>query len=141
MSFTCILVQNEPNEIPLRKGPWPFSFERSATFPPQADPVLVDLLSSVVARGGGGGPCGRSPPTRWVLSTLPLLTPQCQSWRKSGECSCNTVTAEVPWRQVLGFTHHILCYLGCQAQSPPCCPTFMDRLCYAFHVHCPAQPR
>ena len=30
---------------------WPFSFERSATFPPQADHVLVDLFSSMVARG------------------------------------------------------------------------------------------
>ena len=49
MSFTCIPVQIEPNESPLRKRL--FSFERSATFPPQADPVLVDLFSSVVARG------------------------------------------------------------------------------------------
>ena len=33
------------------KGSWPFSFERWATFPPQADHVLVDLFSSVVDRG------------------------------------------------------------------------------------------
>ena len=48
MSFTCIPVQTEPNKSPLRK---PFSFERSATFPSQADHVLVDLFSSVVDRG------------------------------------------------------------------------------------------
>ena len=33
------------------KGSWPFSFERLATSPPQADHVLVDLFSSV-ADGG-----------------------------------------------------------------------------------------
>ena len=33
------------------KGSWPFSFERSATSPPQADHVLVDLFSST-ADGG-----------------------------------------------------------------------------------------
>ena len=40
------------------KGSWPFSFERSATSPPQADHVLVDLFSSMA----DGGLCGRSPP-------------------------------------------------------------------------------
>ena len=48
MSFTCIPVQTEPNKSPLRKR---LSFERLATFPPQADHVLVDLFSSVAARG------------------------------------------------------------------------------------------
>ena len=33
------------------KGSWPFSFERSATSPLQADHVMVDLFSTVVARG------------------------------------------------------------------------------------------
>ena len=33
------------------KGSWPFSFERSATSPPQADHVLVDLFSSVADAG------------------------------------------------------------------------------------------
>ena len=40
------------------KSSWTFSFEKSATFPPQVDNVLVDLFSSVVARG----PAGRAPP-------------------------------------------------------------------------------
>ena len=35
------------------KGPGPFSFERLAIFPPQADQVLVDLFSSVAAGEGG----------------------------------------------------------------------------------------
>ena len=33
------------------KGSGPFSFERSATSPPQADHVLVDLFSSVADTG------------------------------------------------------------------------------------------
>ena len=33
------------------KGSWPFSFERSATSPPQGDHVLVDLFSSVADEG------------------------------------------------------------------------------------------
>ena len=54
MSFTYIPVQNEPNKSPLRKRLLALLFERSATFPPQADHVLVDLFSSVVARGVEG---------------------------------------------------------------------------------------
>ena len=56
------------------KGSWPFSFERLATSPPQADHVLVDLFSSVA----DGGLCGKAPPqyrflqgrnfTRWYKS-------------------------------------------------------------------------
>ena len=41
------------------KGSWPFSFERLATFPPQADHVLADLFSSVADEGL----CGKVPPT------------------------------------------------------------------------------
>lgn len=86
------------------------------------------------------GPGSASERVSWVLSTLPLLTPpRDQSWRKSSKCSGNPVTAEVPRRLVLGFTHHILCCSGSQAQSPPCCPTFAGRLCYAFHARCPAR--
>ena len=60
MSFTCIPVQIEPTKTHWGKGSWPFSFERSATFPPQADHVLVDLFSSAAH----GGLCGQSsPPT------------------------------------------------------------------------------
>ena len=47
-------MQIKPNKSPLRKGFWPFSFERSATFPPQADHVSVHLFSSVAAGGSGG---------------------------------------------------------------------------------------
>ena len=57
--FLCKL---NPIKAHWGTGSWPFSFERSATFPPQADPVLVDLFSSVAARGGwGGGAVGRTP--------------------------------------------------------------------------------
>ena len=52
--FLCKL---NPIKAHWGKGSWPFSFERWATFPPQADPVLVDLFSSVVA----GGAVGRAP--------------------------------------------------------------------------------
>ena len=54
---------------------WPFSFERSATFLPQADHVLVDLFSSVVARGGGDL-AGGAPPTIFnfkILNNRPQL--------------------------------------------------------------------
>ena len=60
MSFTCIPVQIEPKKAHWGTGSWPFSFESSATFPNQADHVLVDLFSSVA---DGGGACGQSPPT------------------------------------------------------------------------------
>ena len=39
-------------------GSWPF-FDRSATFPPQVDPV--DLFSSVADGGEGTGPVGGAP--------------------------------------------------------------------------------
>ena len=58
------------------KGSWPFSFERSATPPPQTDHVLVDLFSSMV----GGGLCGKAPPhcgtfviLVWPIMHTPLL--------------------------------------------------------------------
>ena len=41
--FLCKL---NPVKAHWRTGSWSFSFERSATFPPQADHVLVDLFSS-----------------------------------------------------------------------------------------------
>ena len=47
MSFTCIPAKLNPIKAHWGIGSWPFSFERSATFPPQADHVLVDLFSSV----------------------------------------------------------------------------------------------
>ena len=75
MSFTCIPVQIEPTKTHWGKGSWPFSFERSAPFPPQADHVLVDLFSSAA----DGGLCGQSPPpqriTWWtsIHRTITLL--------------------------------------------------------------------
>ena len=44
------------------KGSRPFSFERSATFPPQADHVLV-VLSFIC---GGPGGCVKAPRQRWT---------------------------------------------------------------------------
>ena len=64
MNFTCIPVQIEPNKSPLGKGSWPFSFERSASFPPQADHILVDLFSSMAANGALQA--GRAPPQLMV---------------------------------------------------------------------------
>ena len=48
MSFTCVPVQIEPSKAHWGTGSWPFSSERSATFPPQADHVFVDLFSSTM---------------------------------------------------------------------------------------------
>ena len=48
---------NEPNKSHGEKGSGPFSFERSATFPPQADHVLVDLFFI----RGGQGCCVKAP--------------------------------------------------------------------------------
>ena len=61
MSFVympCIPMQIKEIKAHWEKGFWPFSFKRSATFPPQADHVLVDLFSSVE----DGGLCGQSSP-------------------------------------------------------------------------------
>ena len=44
MSFICILIQMNLIKAHGGKGSGPFSFERSATSPPQADHVLVDLF-------------------------------------------------------------------------------------------------
>ena len=47
----CIPMQINPKTAHWGPGSWPFSFERSAAFPPQADHVLVDLFSSMADRG------------------------------------------------------------------------------------------
>ena len=44
MNFICIPVQMNLIKTHGGKGSGPFSFERSATSPPQADQVLVDLF-------------------------------------------------------------------------------------------------
>ena len=55
--FICKL---NPIKAHWGTGSWSFSFERSATFPSQADHVLVDLFSSAVDRGLWG----QSPPQK-----------------------------------------------------------------------------
>ena len=55
--FLCKL---NPIKAHWGKGSWPFFFERSLTFPAQADHVLVDLFSSMAAVGGG--PVGGAAP-------------------------------------------------------------------------------
>ena len=62
-ALPVFLCELNPIKAHWRKSSWPFSFERLATFPPQADHVFVDLFLSVAAGGGGGGPCGQIPPT------------------------------------------------------------------------------
>ena len=57
--FLCKL---NPIKVHWGTGSWPFSFERSATFPPQADHVFIDLFLSMVA-DRGRGLCGWNPPT------------------------------------------------------------------------------
>ena len=60
MSFTYIrpvfLCKLNPMKAHWGTGSWSFPFEGVATFPPQADHVLVDLFSSVA----DGGLCGQS---------------------------------------------------------------------------------
>ena len=46
-------MQIKPNKSPLRKGFWPFSFERSATFPPQADHVFMSYRLILICGGPG----------------------------------------------------------------------------------------
>ena len=55
MYMACIPMQISPIKVHWGTGSWPF-FERWATFPPQADHVLADLLSVAASRG----PCGQS---------------------------------------------------------------------------------
>ena len=90
MSFAYIrpvfLCKLTPIKAHWRKGSWPFSFERSATFPPQADHILVDLLSSVTARGAlldkappqGGRRRGREKSMCGCLSCAPHWGPGLQ---------------------------------------------------------------
>ena len=84
MSFTCIPVQIEPNKSPSRKkGYWSFSFERSATFPPQADHVLVDLFSSAA----DGVSAGKAPPQRNTANLCWELSLWVQWWQWGGRAT------------------------------------------------------
>ena len=66
--FLCKL---NPIKARWGKGSRPFSSERSATFPPRADHVLVDLFSSVAARGGA---LRVEPPLHWTRDYMPIKT-------------------------------------------------------------------
>ena len=57
MSFICITVRMNLIKAHGEKGSGPFSFERLATFPPQADHVLVVFF---FIHGGPGG-CVKAP--------------------------------------------------------------------------------
>ena len=77
MSFPytpSIPMQINPVKAHWRTGSWSFSFEKSATFPPQADHVLVDLVLSTADTGL----CGQSSPTPWKLVNTCSLTCQCR---------------------------------------------------------------
>ena len=73
--FLCKL---NPVKAHWGKGSWPFSFERLATFPPQADHVLVDLFSSVGTSGRGVGAAGGPPPTE-VIKNLKIIVAKLNS--------------------------------------------------------------
>ena len=70
MDMPCIPVQINPVKARWGTGSWPFSFESSATFPPQADQVLVNLFSSL----GAGGALQAEPPH--IVQKIFL----CHSW-------------------------------------------------------------
>ena len=61
MYMPCIPMQINPIKTHWGKSSWPFSFERLATFTPQADHVLVDLFSAMAAAGRGRS-AGGDPP-------------------------------------------------------------------------------
>ena len=88
------------------KGSWPFSFERSAASPPQADHVLVDLFSSVVA----GGALQAEPPTQHPHYIH--IIDGCTNWERANllyrNVSCNRADF------VLAFT---LEHLSCSTNS------------------------
>ena len=60
MSFTCIPVQIEPNKSPLRKRLLALLLWELGHLCSQAEHVLLDLFSFMVA--GGEGPVGGAPP-------------------------------------------------------------------------------
>ena len=63
MSFPVSLCKLNPIKARWGIGSRPFSSERLATFPPQADHVLVDLFSSAIDGGGRVGSTGQCYPT------------------------------------------------------------------------------
>ena len=68
MSFICIPMRMNLIKAHGEKGSGPFSFERSATSPPQADHVLVDLFF-IHGRLGGCVKAPRQTSTVWAVWT------------------------------------------------------------------------
>ena len=63
-------MQINPIKAHWGKGSWPFSFERLATFPPQADHVLGELFSSWCEEAGG---LRAEPPPVKIIEKILLL--------------------------------------------------------------------
>ena len=106
-ALLVFLCKMNPIKAHWGKSSWPFSFERLATVPPQADHVLVDLLSSVVARGRGGGVCGWSPPTGNFLALLV-------------KAKLGVVAAILqPWRSQIWSLMSVNCCTDASAYLPP----------------------
>ena len=70
MSFIRIPVQMNLIKAHGEKDSGPFSFERSATSPPQADHVLVVFSSSVADRGAALKPPDSKQENKWNLLAI-----------------------------------------------------------------------
>ena len=71
-ALPVFLCKMNPIKAHWGNGSWSFSFERSVSFPLQADHVLVDLFSSVQT----GGSVGKAPPQLYfcvILQTFYLV--------------------------------------------------------------------
>ena len=79
--YSVFLFKLNPIKSCWGTGSWLFSFERSATFPPQADHVLVDLFSSVAARGASWA----EPPHNFCSCTW-LMRIKCTCIGEAGSC-------------------------------------------------------
>ena len=84
MSYICIPVRMNLIKAHGGKGSGPFSFERLATSPPQADHVLVDLFFIHGRRGAAVKlpDSYRMVPCDWIALARTVLTPaQFTVWR------------------------------------------------------------
>ena len=72
MSFICIPMRMNLIKAHGGKSSGPFTLERLAASPPQADHVLVDLF---FIRGGWGGCVKAPPPTPAIPSVYNLFPP------------------------------------------------------------------
>ena len=76
MCFTCIPVQNEPNESPLRKRFLALLLLEIGHLSSPSRSGLGRLILIHGGRGWGGGPCGWSIPPQHAVWSLP-----CWFWR------------------------------------------------------------